>query len=94
MMHGAAEAAKRKLVQRIEKLLDTIQHQDRIPCPHESLCLRKAIKALVVGAYRQGEDDVLFAEQPDRYANSLIIPPDDRPLTLAELRDLLALARR
>jgi hypothetical protein len=85
-----AETEKRNLAQRIKRLLDTLEEEGRAPTAHESLCIRRAIHALQVRAFRQGHDAMVFAEQPDTYTNAIIVPPDRDVLGIAELRELLA----
>lgn len=86
---NAVEATRRELVQRIERLLDAMEREGREPTVHESLCVRRAIHALSVKAYRHGQDSMVFAERPEIYAGILIVPQDAEVCSLAELRDLL-----
>lgn len=83
------KATRQKVVQRIKYLLDAIEKEGRALSEHESLCIRQSIKALQVHAYRQSADSILFAERPDLYADTLVVPPDPGVLSIAELRGRL-----
>lgn len=90
----AAETARRNLLQRIERLLETIAREGRSPGDRESLWIQRAIGAMRTQGYRQGEDDMLWAERPDIFRTSEVFSGDAKVLGLVELRALLQAAVR
>lgn len=89
----AQQTARRNLVQRIERILETITKADREPTPWEQHYVTLAIDDLAARDYPKGENTAFWAESQavfDTPVNPKPLPPDARTGTLAELQARLA----
>lgn len=89
----AQQTARRNLVQRIERILETITKANREPTPWEQHYVSLAIDDLAGRHYAKGEDTAMWAEGEaifDHPVHPKPLPPDARKATLAEMRARLA----
>jgi hypothetical protein len=89
---SASAAARRDLVQRIERFLDTVDKEARTLDAWETDLIGRVVTELEAGNFRMGDDVMLQVERPDLYRSPKAVAAVGSGLTLTanDVRSIVA----